>query len=255
MWIDWGDGEYARTAARLAPAADVLVDLAGAGPGDRVLDVGCGTGNAALAAASRGAHVTAVDASEGLVELTRERAAAAGAVVEAVVAEAAALPFADGDFDVVLSSFAVIFAPEPAAAIAEMVRVSREGGTVALSTWLPGGAVQAMGVVLFSAMPRPEPTPRWDDPDWVAGLLREAGAGEVAVERHRISFEAASPEAWFAEHEEHHPVWRAVRLEVGEDAWRGVCERSVAALREDNEAPGAFRATSGYAVVRSVRVS
>ena len=256
MSVDWGDGDYARTAALLAPAAEVLVASAGPGPGDRVLDVGCGTGNAALAAAFRGARVTAVDPSERLVAVARERAAEAGGGVEALVAEAEDLPFADAVFDVVISSFAVIFAPDPAAAVGEMVRVARHGGTVALSTWLPGGAIVASSKALRSASPPgPEPLPHWDDPEWVAGLMRDAGADEVAVERHRISFTADSPEAWYAEQEDHHPAWRATRMEIGEEAWAGVRERSLAALREGNEDPSGFRATSEYAIVRSVRIS
>jgi SAM-dependent methyltransferase len=252
--IDWGDGDYARTAAVLAPTADVLVDVAGVRSGWHVLDVGCGTGNASLAAAARGAVVSAVDPSPGLVDLARERAEAAGAAVQAVVAPAEALPFTDRAFDAVISSFAVIFAPEPEAAVREMVRVARPGAVVALTTWLPGGAIQAAAEVLMSlAPPRPEPRPRWDDPDWIVELLARNGAPGGTVERREIAFEADSPEAWFEEHEAFHPVWRALRREAGEEAWADVRERSVRALTEHNEAEGGFRTTSGYAVIRSER--
>lgn len=254
MDVDWGDGDYPRTAAALAPAADVLVDVAGVAPGDRVLDVGCGTGNAALAAAARGASVQAVDPSPGLVALARERAGAAGAAVEVRVASAGELPFGDGAFDAVVSSFAVIFAPDAAAAVREMVRVARPGGVVALTTWLPGGVIQAAAEVLMSLLPpRPEPRPRWDDPDWIIGLLEAAGAPGGTADRREIAFEAASPDAWFAEHEEFHPVWRALRREAGPEAWEGVRRGSVRALAAHDEGDGAFRTTSRYAVIRSVR--
>jgi SAM-dependent methyltransferase len=252
--VDWGDGDYSHTAAALAPAAAVLVDAAGVGPGDQVLDIGCGTGNASLAAAARGAAVRAVDPSPGLVALARERSDAAGAGLQVRVASAEALPFGDGAFDHVISSFAVIFAPDPDAALREMVRVVRPGGAVTLSAWLPGGGVQAAAEVLLSLLPpRPEPRPRWDDPDWVLALLAAAGAPGGTVERREIAFESASPDAWFAEHEQFHPVWRALRREAGPEAWEDVRRRSVRALAAHDEGDGTFRTTSRYAVIRSVR--
>ena len=127
--LDWGDGDYARTAALLAPAAEVLVDAAGVAPGARVLDVACGTGTAALIAAARGGRVTGVDASPGLVELAAERSRAAGAEGRFVTGRAEALPVDDGAFDVVLSSFGVIFAEDPARAAGEMVRAARPGAS------------------------------------------------------------------------------------------------------------------------------
>jgi len=252
--IDWGDGDYARTAAVLAPAAEVLVDAAGIGAGDRVLDVGCGTGNASLAAAARGAEVTAIDPSPGLVALARERAEAAGASVRVAVASAGALPCGDGAFDAVVSSFAVIFAPDAEAAVREIVRVVRPGGAVALSTWLPGGGIQAAAEVLMSLLPpRPEPRPRWDDPEWIVDLLARAGAPGGGVDRRTMTFTAATPDAWFAEHEEFHPVWRALRREAGPEAWARVREGSLRALAAHDEPGDGYRTTSGYAVIRSER--
>ena len=256
MEIDWGDGDYGRTAALLAPAAEVLVDVAGIGPGDRVLDVGCGTGNASLAAAERGAVVSAVDPSPGLVALARERSDAAGVGVTAVVAPAAELPFADRAFDAVISSFAVIFVPDADAAVREMVRVARPAGVIVLTAWLPGGAIQAAAEVLMSLLPpRPEPRPRWDDPDWIADLLARHGAPGATVQRRELVFDAASPEAWLAEQEEYHPVWRALRREAGEEAWAQVRAESLRALGRHNEQEDGFRTTSGYAVIRSERES
>ena len=252
--IDWGDGDYGRTAAALAPAAEALVDVAGIRAGDRVLDVGCGTGNAALAAAARGAAVSAVDPSPGLVALARERSDAAGAGVEVQVASAGALPFPDGAFDAVISNFAVIFASDAEAAVRDMVRVARPGGAVTLSAWLPGGGIQAAAEVLMSLLPpRPEPRPRWDDPEWVVGLLAGAGAPGGTVTRLELAFMAASPEAWFAEHEEFHPVWRALQRLAGPEAWADVRTGSVRALTAHDEDGEGYRTTSGYAVIRSER--
>src|SRR3954447_18780984 len=134
--VDWGDGEYERTAAELEPTAREVVARAAIAPGERVLDVACGTGNAGLIAAAAGARVTGLDAAPRLVEVARQRAAAAGADAEFVVGDALDLPFEDGAFDAVVSVFGVIFAPDPARAIAEIVRVLAPGGRARS----PGGA-------------------------------------------------------------------------------------------------------------------
>src|SRR5919199_4523142 len=101
--FDWGLGRYEDTAVRLEPAARVVVERAAPAPGEHVVDVGCGTGNAALLAAERGARVTGVDPAPRLLEVARHEAAARGLDVTFVVGEAAALPLGDGEADVVLS--------------------------------------------------------------------------------------------------------------------------------------------------------
>jgi ubiquinone/menaquinone biosynthesis C-methylase UbiE len=163
MGVDWGDGDHARTADVLGPASRALVEAVGAGPGRRVLDVGRGTGNAALAAAARRASCVGADVP-GLVAQARRRAAAAGAPAEFVVGDAAALPVADGSFDAAVSAFGVIFAEEPAAAMAERARAVRPGGAVALATWLPEGPIATAGRLLRAALPPGDAPPaRWDD--------------------------------------------------------------------------------------------
>ena len=254
--LDWGDGDYARTAALLAPAAEVLVDAAGVAAADRVLDVGCGTGNAGLVAAARGGRVTGVDESPGLVELAAARARAEGADARFVVGRAEALPVEDSAFDVVLSSFGVIFAEAAPRAAAEMVRAARPGGVVALTSWRPEGPIRAVSGLMRGAFPQPSGAPaRWGDPDWVAPLLIAAGAEDVRIEDADIAFRDASPEAWLAEQEEHHPVWRWASRELGPDAWAPLREEMIAALAEGNEDPGAFLTTSRYLVVRATTLT
>lgn len=249
---DWGDGDYARTAAVLAPAAEVLVDAAGVGPGARVLDVACGTGNAALVAAARGGRVTGVDASPLLVEMAAERARSAGADATFVVGEAEALPVEDAGFDVVLSSFGVIFAGDASQAAAELVRATRPGGVIALTSWRPEGPIQAVGALIRNAFPAAVGAPaRWGEPAWVAELLIAAGADDVRVEEREIAVRGESPEAWLAEQEEHHPVWRWASRTLGADAWEPLHGMMVAELAEGNEDPGAFLTTARYLVVRA----
>ena len=110
--LDWGAGRYETTAERLAPVARVVVERAFPRPGERVLDLGCGTGNAALLAARAGATVTGVDPAARLLQVARERAESEGLDIEFRPGEAGAIPLADGSVDVIVSVFAVIFAPD-----------------------------------------------------------------------------------------------------------------------------------------------
>jgi SAM-dependent methyltransferase len=250
--IDWGDGDYARIAATLMPAAEVLLDAVGVAAGEALADVGCGTGNVALAAAARGAVATGVDTSARLLELARARAAGEGAEARFVLGDAGALPLPDAGFDVAASAFGVIFAPDPARALAEMVRVVRPEGRVALTSWTSSGAIFEAGRALRQALPQddpPSPPPRWDDAGWIADRLADAGARDVRATTAEIAFAAESPAAWMAGEEEHHPAWRAARRALGARRWEEVARRMLAALEDGNEDPSAFRATSGYLVV------
>lgn len=249
MELDWGDGDYARTAALLAPTAEVLLDAVAPGPGMTLLDVACGTGNVALAAAARGAVVTGVDASPRLVEAARARAAREGADARFLVGDAGALPTPDAAFDATVSAFGVIFADDPAAAAGEMLRATRPGGCVALTSWRASGPIFAAGRILRESLPAGEgPPARWDDPAWVRALLEAQGTRDVRIEEEAIAFTAASPESWLAEQEEHHPAWRGARAARGA-GWAAPRGRMLAALEEGNEDPAAFRATSEYLVV------
>lgn len=128
----WSGGDYRSTAAVLQPAAEVVLDLVGPVAGLRVLDVAAGTGNVAAAATRRGASVTATDLSPRMVELGRARTADAGLAVEWMQADACDLPFDDASFDVVTSTFGLMFAtPRPAAV--EAARVLREEQVAAMS--------------------------------------------------------------------------------------------------------------------------
>ncbi|MGD9694500.1 MAG: class I SAM-dependent methyltransferase [Thermoleophilia bacterium] len=252
MAIDWGDGDYARTAEALRPAAARLVAAAGVGEGDRVLDVACGTGNVALAAVAAGGRATGVDASPGLVEIAARRAAEAGADARFMVGDAGELPLPAGGFDAALSCFGVIFHPDPERAVGEMLRAVRRGGVIALTGWIEAGPITAAGRILRDAMPGDGGRrPAWGDREWVGRLLAAAGARGVRIEEAALTFEADSPAAWFEEQVRHHPVWRFARRLLDDDAWDDVRERSVAALAEGNEDDRRFRGTSGYLVIRA----
>lgn len=255
--LDWGDGEYDRTAAVLEPAAGDVIATARVGSGAWVLDVACGTGNAALAAASRGASVVGVDLSPQLVDMARARAVLARAAdATFLVGDAGNLPVEAGAFDVSVSVFGVIFAPDPAAAVGQMLTALRPGGTLVIASWLDRGPIHEAGALLRAALP-PDPggarAARWEDRDWVAELVAGAGARDVAQHEAELAFSAESPEAWFAEQEDHHPVWRWARRMLPERRWETLRADAVAALRAGSDDPVAFRARSPYLVTRATR--
>lgn len=256
MDLDWGTGTYERTAEQLLPAAEVLVDAAAVQAGERVLDLGCGTGNAALLAAARGADVVAVDPSPRLLSVTRETAESRGLTVVTASGEAAAIPVPDSSVDCLLSSFALIFAPDPAAAAAEVARVLAPGGRGAFSAWFPGGPVgayvAAAGALVQEALGAPPPPPGfgWHDEQAVAGLFAPLGLRTAVLGTHEIAFTAPSPEAYLDAEWMSHPMAvagaqvleRAGTLEQGR-------ARLLALLTELNEDPTAFRLTSRYVVL------
>lgn len=135
----WSMGDYTAVAHFLEPISADLVETAGIGSGDRVLDVGVGNGNTAIVAARLGAKVTGVDLTPRQLELAAERIAAEGLAVELQEGNAEDLPYDDASFDAVVSVMGVIFAPDHARAAAELARVCRPGGTVAITAWAQEG--------------------------------------------------------------------------------------------------------------------
>lgn len=252
MEIDWGDGRYERTAADLVPAATALVEYADVAPGQHVLDIGCGTGNASLAAASAGARVTGIDPAEGLIELARDAAAIVDEDVTFLVGSAERLPVPDAVADVALSVFGVIFADDPAVALAEARRVTRSGGTVAITTWRPTGAIAATGKALMSRMPKGEgPMPEWGNDHWVEEALLSAQLHDVEIAESTLAFRSDSPDAFLADLESDHPAWRAVIRTLSSEERGALHEEARVALHEGNEDPGKFLTTSTYALVRA----
>jgi SAM-dependent methyltransferase len=183
----WAAGNYAEIARReLWPLGERVVARAGVGSGEEVLDVACGTGNAALRAAAAGARVVALDLTPELLENGRVLAAEAGVTIDWVEGDAEALPFADASFDVVLSTLGVMFAPRHRVAAAELARVVRAGGRMALCSWFEESAVTQILRTTASYLPAP---PAFVDPPWLWGSERHvrslfAGTGiELEFER------------------------------------------------------------------------
>jgi SAM-dependent methyltransferase len=180
----WASGDYpSMVETFLTPLGPRLVEACGIGPGDRVLDVAAGTGNASIPAAQAGADVVASDLTPELFEAGRARAAAAGVELEWAEADAENLPFEGGAFDVVISSIGVMFAPHHQDAADELVRVCRPGGTIGLLCWTPEGMIGALFKAMGGFMPAPppgaQPPPLWGG----EAHLRELFGERMELER------------------------------------------------------------------------
>jgi SAM-dependent methyltransferase len=257
--VDWGAGRYETTAAELAPVAEAVVEQAGIAPGDDVVDIACGTGNAALLAARRGARVVGVDGAPRLLEVAREQARADGVVLDFREGDLLALPIDDGAADVALSVFGVIFAEEPVPALREVARILRPDGRALITAWIPAGPIDAMLAAMRRIVGRvaPAPPPRrfaWADPEAVASAAGDAGLVLDRTTVANLPIRAASPEAYIAAGAEH-PMSVAMRPLVER---AGVAdelrEAMTAVLRDANEDPSAFLVHSPY-VVHHLRVA
>ena len=172
----WALGDYpALVDDIIADLGPVLVRACGIRPGDRVLDVAAGSGNAAIPAAQAGASVVASDLTPELLEAGRREAARRGAELDWRQADAEDLPFADGEFDTVLSCLGVMFTPYHRASADELVRVCRPGGTIGLLNWTPEGFIGQMFAIMKPYAPSPppgaQPPPLWGREDHVRSLL------------------------------------------------------------------------------------
>lgn len=187
----WASGDYPKLAAELvAPLGPVLVEAAGVGSGDRVLDVAAGTGNAAIPAAQAGASVIASDLCPELLESGRALAAEQGVELEWREGNAHALPFSDNEFDVVMSCIGVMFAPFHQQAADELVRVTKPGGRIALISWTPEGHIGQLWATMKPYAPPPppgaQPPPLWGQEDHVRALLGDR-VTDVVTERRSLT--------------------------------------------------------------------
>lgn len=194
----WSSGDYAVIGSRLQIVGEHLAEAADVRANERVLDVAAGNGNATLAAARRFARVTSTDYVDALLKKGAARAAADGLDVAFEVADAEALPYEDGSFDVVLSTFGVMFTPEPVKAAAEMKRVVRSGGRIGLANWTPDGFIGQLFKVIGKHVPPPagvESPARWGTEARIAQLFGDQ-ASQIRCEPRIYNFRYASPAHW-----------------------------------------------------------
>lgn len=182
----WASGDYAVFGTALNVISELLCEAADLRPGERVLDVATGSGNAALAAARRYCRVTGTDYVPTLLEKGRERAVVEGLAVEFVEGDAEDLPFPDSSFDVVLSSVGAMFAPDQEKAAAEMVRVCRSGGRICMANWVPGSFAGELGSLFGSYSPKVPgllPPTLWGTEERLQELLGESTENIMTTSR------------------------------------------------------------------------
>ncbi len=194
----WGSGNYGQIGSRLQIVGESLCAAADVRAHHRVLDVAAGTGNASLAAARRFADVVATDYVPELLDQTRRRAAADGLALETRVADCEQLPFADGEFDVTLSTYGVMFAPNQERSAAELVRVTKPGGRIAMANWTPESYIGEVFRIVGRFVPPPAgvaPASAWGTEARLRELF-DGAARELKIERKHFHFVFRSPEHW-----------------------------------------------------------
>ncbi|AKS35128.1 class I SAM-dependent methyltransferase [Mycolicibacterium goodii] len=242
----WALGDYGAIAAQIvAPLGPVLVEACGIGPADRVLDIAAGTGNAAIPAALTGAQVTASDLCPQLLEEGAHLADERGVDIAWKEANAEALPFADAEFDVVMSCIGVMFAPHHEQSARELLRVTRSGGRIGLISWTPEGFIGQLFATMKPFVPAPppgvSPPPLWGNPDHVRTLLGD-GVDELGVVRQSLTVDMFADGAAFRDYfkANYGPTISAYRA-VGDDAERtAALDEAIAALGDRHIDGGAM---------------
>lgn len=258
--LDWGSlGRYEDVAVAMHPAAELVIDRLAPKPGERVLDVGCGTGNAALLAAARGAKVIGIDPAARLIEIAKARAAEAGLEATFLVGEAAALPVADASIDLSVDIFSLLFVPDPVAAIAELARVTAPGGRIVWTGWVAAGAVVELVKARTLAGERigrpPTPYSRWNDREELAAMFALHGF-EIEMEEASFSYVAPSARAWLEGTAGAHPSFVA-----GDQAFAAagildeVNAEALQILEARNEDPNAFQVTPHFLIGTAQRTA
>jgi len=194
----WASGDFSVVATMITIVSERLCETVDLRAGRRVLDVATGSGNTAIAAARRFTTVTGVDFVPALLERGRARAAAEGLSIEFLEGDAEDLPVPDAAFDVVLSTFGVMFAPDQARAGAEMCRVLRPGGYIGMSNWIPDGSVGDLFRTVAKHVPPPpglDPPTLWGNEEHLHKLFPGA---QIALTRRTVRIVMPSMDFWIA---------------------------------------------------------
>jgi SAM-dependent methyltransferase len=235
----WTSGNYSKVGTTLQIMGETLCESVDLRSGERVLDVAAGNGNASLAAARRFAEVVSTDYVAALLEAGAARARAEDLPISFQEADAEALPFPDGSFDVVLSTVGSMFAPDHPKTASEMLRVCRSGGRIGLASWTPEGFIGRLFVVVGRHVPPPAGVSSpllWGTEAHVRALFHD-GAEEVRAEKRSFVFRYRSATHfvdWFRTY--YGPVHRA--FASLDDAGRAAFERDILALLATSNTSG-----------------
>jgi ubiquinone/menaquinone biosynthesis C-methylase UbiE len=194
----WSSGDYAVVGTTLQIVGEQLCEAVDLRAGSKVLDVAAGNGNATLAAARRWCDVTSTDYVPALLKRGQERAAADHLAVEFREADAEALPFADASYDVVLSTFGVMFTPDQEKAASELARVCKSGGKIGLANWTPQGFIGQLFKTIGKHLPPPagvKSPALWGTPARLEEMFASQ-ASDISAEPRMFVFRYRSPEHW-----------------------------------------------------------
>jgi SAM-dependent methyltransferase len=194
----WASGDYAVIGTTLQIVGETLAEAADVRAGEAVLDVAAGNGNASLAAARRHARVTSTDYVQALLDKGRDRARAEGLEIQFQHADAEALPFADAQFDLVLSTFGVMFAPDHRRAAGEMLRVLHDGGRIGMANWTPTGFIGRLFKIIGAHLPPPagsQSPALWGAESHIVELFG-ARAAQINCVRRYFNFRYGSAAHW-----------------------------------------------------------
>ena len=227
----WMAGDFGQIAKIIETSAEEFIARLALKPGERVLDVACGTGNLAIPAARAGAEVTGVDIAANLLEQARARAESEGLKIQFDEGDAEALPYPDAAFDSVITMFGAMFAPRPELVAAELTRVCAPGGRIVMANWTPEGFIGQMFKVTGTHVPPPPnmPSPlKWGDESTVRERLSE-GIADVQLTKQICLFNYPFPPAAVVEY---------FRMYYGptQRAFAALDDEKQAALRKDLEA-------------------
>jgi ubiquinone/menaquinone biosynthesis C-methylase UbiE len=245
----WDAGDYATLSERIEDVGELVVARAAIETGMQVLDVACGTGNAAIQAARLGARVTGLDLVPKLLEQGRAKAEAEGLELEWVEGDAEALPFEDASFDRVLSTFGHMFAPRHRRTADEMIRVCRKSGAIVTATWAADAVFGAMSAAAAPYMPPPpdyaSPPVLWGTEEHIRDMFGSA-ASRIDIERHTNWIVDESVERYADLFMEVFPPMVTARAMLGE-RFSELRERIVDIWREANAAEdGSLRLPQEY---------
>lgn len=252
----WETGDYPRVGNTLQIIAELLVESADVRAGQRVLDVACGQGNAAIAAARRFAEATGVDYAANLLTRGRERAAVEGLPVTFIEGDAERLPLPDTWFDLTVSTVGVMFAPDHQRAADELVRVTAPGGKIALACWTPGGMVGHLFKTVGQWAPPPagvRPPALWGTPEHLSDLFGDRVEWVGSAKRQYV-FRYHSPEHfsdWFREY--YGPITRLAGTLSDEDRERFAADLAEVARQFDRADDNTLAAPAEYLEAVGVR--
>lgn len=214
--VMWGNGPFDRIAASIEDLHESVVESLAVRPGERALDLGCGTGRVAELMAPSGADVVGIDLAPGLIETAKARAAERGLDIDYRVGDCEQLEDPDSSYDAVGSSVGIMFAPDHQAAASELARITKPGGRIALANWTPGPGVQDLFKVMLPFQPAPPPSSPfdWGDEAKVGGLLGDAFELSFETRLNTITYD--SVEAYWQDFTQNYGPTRSLYESLGD---------------------------------------